>query len=357
MRSDIYTQLAALQIFREKLVDGESKELLDSYVESLLRGEHDGREYFQSTIYDRIWGYDMHPDYDFDQFMKDRNKNKIIIFGAGHDGKLVKRMLEKTGMSPRFFCDNKVDGEIDGLEVISPELLRSNYRDHVVILASRKYGGIFLEQLLHLFFPQENIYYPRDGILRVNVGWQYFGIPYFKNSPDEVFLDCGCLDGSTVFDFIKWCNGNYRKIYSFEPDKENFVKSKGNLSGLERVELQNVGLWNETSILQFSDGKEGASRISPDGQAEIKVIRIDDILKGKPATFIKMDIEGAELNALQGAKSTIKTYHPKLAISVYHKWTDLMEIPTVLMSIAPEYRYAIRHHTSMFGEMVLYAWI
>lgn len=246
---------------------------------------------------------------------------------------------------------------IDGLEVISPEILRNNYRNHIVILASRKYWGVFLEQLLHLFFPQENIYCPRDGILRVNVGWQYFGLPYFRNGADEIFLDCGCLNGATVFDFIKWCNGNYRKIYCFEPDKENFVKSKENLSGLENVELQNVGLWNKESILRFSNGKEGASRIASDGPVEIKVLRIDNILKDGPATFIKMDIEGAELNALQGAEITIKTYHPKLAISVYHKWTDLIEIPAFLMSIAPEYHYAIRHHTSRFGEMVLYAWI
>lgn len=106
MNTNIYAQLAALQIFRERLVDEESKGLLDSYVESLLC-EHDGKEQFQSTIYDRIWGYNMYPDHDFGKFMEGRDKNKIIIFGAGHDGKLVKRMLEKTDMAPRFFVITK----------------------------------------------------------------------------------------------------------------------------------------------------------------------------------------------------------------------------------------------------------
>lgn len=109
MNKSIYAQLAALQIFRERLVDEESRGLLDDYVESLLC-ERDGKEQFQSTIYDRIWDCEMYPDHDFEKFMEGREKNKIIIFGAGHDGRLVKRILEKTGMSPRFFCDNEVGG-------------------------------------------------------------------------------------------------------------------------------------------------------------------------------------------------------------------------------------------------------
>ncbi len=352
---EIYVQLAALKKFWERLADEESREIMDSYITSVLC-ENDSRESFLKTIYDKIWKYDLFPDHDFGKFMEGRDKNKIIIFGAGHDGRLVKRMLEMSGMPPYAFCDNAGGGMVDGLKILLPECLRNNYHDYVVVLASRNYWVEFLNQLVSMFFPQENIYYPREGILRVGVGWQYFGLPYFKPVQDEVFLDCGCFDGGSVFDFIKWCNGNYKKIYSFEPDSVSYLKCKENLAGLERVELKNIGLWNESAVLRFSVRQRGGSRISAEGQEEISVQSIDDILKGEPVTFIKMDIEGAELNALRGAESVIKTYYPKLAICLYHKWLDLIEIPAFLVNIAPEYHFAIRHHTSRFGEMVLYAW-
>lgn len=72
-------------------------------------------------------------------------------------------------------------------------------------------------------------------------------------------------------------------------------------------------------------------------------------------TFIKMDIEGAELEALHGCRDTIIKYRPKLAICVYHKPEDIIEIPSYIHEIVPEYKLYLRHHSKDLSETVLYA--
>lgn len=77
---------------------------------------------------------------------------------------------------------------------------------------------------------------------------------------------------------------------------------------------------------------------------------------GDRVTTIKMDIEGSELEALKGARETIRRDKPKLAICIYHKTEDLWEIPLYIKSLIPEYRFYIRHHgPSGLYDSVLYA--
>ncbi len=80
------------------------------------------------------------------------------------------------------------------------------------------------------------------------------------------------------------------------------------------------------------------------------------LLRGGGVTFIKMDIEGAEYQSLLGALKTIKKYRPKLAICLYHKPEDIIEIPHIILSINPDYKLAIRHYTTCNWETVLYAY-
>ena len=90
------------------------------------------------------------------------------------------------------------------------------------------------------------------------------------------------------------------------------------------------------------------------GADEIKVVTIDGIVKEK-VTFIKMDIEGSELKALHGAEQKIKKYKPKLAICIYHKVEDIIDIPSYIHSLVPEYKFYIRHYSFGQAETVLYA--
>ena len=90
------------------------------------------------------------------------------------------------------------------------------------------------------------------------------------------------------------------------------------------------------------------------GADEIKVVTIDGIVKEK-VTFIKMDIEGSELKALHGAEKTIMRDKPKLAISIYHKLEDILDIPAYIHHLVPEYKFYIRHYSLNAAETILYA--
>ena len=87
----------------------------------------------------------------------------------------------------------------------------------------------------------------------------------------------------------------------------------------------------------------------------IHTASIDDVLDGGRATFIKLDVEGAEYEALVGAKQTIQKYHPRMAISIYHKPEDIFTLPALVLSYSADYRFYLRHYQLSRYETILYA--
>lgn len=69
-----------------------------------------------------------------------------------------------------------------------------------------------------------------------------------------------------------------------------------------------------------------------------------------------MDVEGSETESLYGARKTIEKYKPRLAVCVYHKALDFIEIPLLLLEMNPDYKFSFRHYASNLCETVLYAW-
>ena len=117
-------------------------------------------------------------------------------------------------------------------------------------------------------------------------------------------------------------------------------------------------MWNKKGKLCFhvDESRPGTSRITDEGGVIIETIPLDEALNGKQVTFIKMDIEGAEYKALLGSKETIKKWRPRLAICLYHKAEDILEIPALLLEIQPEYNFALRQYNPYGGETILYAY-
>lgn len=191
---------------------------------------------------------------------------------------------------------------------------------------------------------------------------QYFYLlnkEWMTTSADEIFIDCGALNGGTIKDFVDYCGGKYNKIYSFEPIPSLYKQTLENINrmGIERVELIKKGVWNKKNIFNFNEDL-GASRINNNGNITAEVVPIDEIIPdNEKVTFIKMDIEGAEYEALQGAAKTIRRCKPKLAICIYHKQQDIIEIPVLIKSICPDYKFYIRHHSIDMTETVLYAMV
>jgi len=185
---------------------------------------------------------------------------------------------------------------------------------------------------------------------------QYF-IPEIQFGSDEVYIDCGMYDGDTVEEFIRHCP-DYARIIGFEPDEANIEKFGRRNLPMERIEVHCAGVWSKETVLGFSADGTSASRIVESGEESLSVMSIDSLDLKQPVTFIKMDIEGSELEALKGARKTIQRDMPKLAICIYHKKEDMITIPQYIRSLEPEgssYDFYLRHHSLYEHETVFYA--
>ena len=179
-----------------------------------------------------------------------------------------------------------------------------------------------------------------------------------KPLEDEVFVDAGCLNCGTDIDFIEWNKGKYEQIYAFEPDNIMYEKCLSIIENknLKKIEVVNKGLWSEKRQIGFHHNTNTSlSKICDVVENVIETISLDEFMKGGKVTFLKMDIEGAELEALKGAAETIKRYKPRLAISIYHKVNDYIDIPEYILSLVPEYKLYIRHYSCYKFETILYA--
>ncbi len=190
---------------------------------------------------------------------------------------------------------------------------------------------------------------------------------------DEVLVDGGAYTGDSTLEFINACERHsltYRKIICYEPDSKIFSELQKNTSRYSSISLRSFGLWSHTSTIQFADSsilRPGSTRIvsayeknddlpgGASGFDEVPVTSIDEDLRDEAVTIIKMDVEGAEMNALQGARKTIERCRPKLIISAYHKRNDLFELPLLIHRMAPGYKIYFRHFSSNFGETTLFA--
>ena len=165
-------------------------------------------------------------------------------------------------------------------------------------------------------------------------------------SDDEYYVDLGAYNGDTVADFIKRTGGKYSHIYAAEPDKRNFRKLERNITA-ENVTLINVAVWDNDGTLEFS-GKGGRNPSAADfstdrlkaASKEIPALRCDSMTDR--ATYIKMDVEGAEREAVEGARKFIEQ-GCKLNISLYHRTEDIFELPLLIHDLCPKLKLYIRH--------------
>jgi hypothetical protein len=119
-------------------------------------------------------------------------------------------------------------------------------------------------------------------------------------------------------------------------------------------------LWKKNEILHFNIKKNSptTSNVTKNGNLKVKGVKIDSFIsenKIKSVQLIKLDIEGAEYEALCGAKNTIKKHKPYLAISIYHKKEHFYQIPIYLKKLNPEYEFKIAFYTTTFIDTILYA--
>lgn len=188
--------------------------------------------------------------------------------------------------------------------------------------------------------------------------YQYFE-KEFVDITGKIIADCGAFTGDTIESIVRITNGNYGTVYSFEPDTETYKKLLQNIEGnnWQRIKAFNLGNYSCKDTLKFCShgkGTEMSNHISEEGNVTVDVDSLDNVIEGK-VDLIKMDIEGAEYDALIGCKNLIEKYHPTLAICIYHKCDDYYRILNLVHSIDSTYKLYIRQYAYNDNETVLYA--
>ena len=284
----------------------------------------------------------------------------MYIFGAGIWGRTLydetKEFIQWHGV-----IDNQPAGKVIGnLEIVTLEQFANHYVENaVIVISSYKNGADMSAQLQKIDFPQDRIVDGGKSIYWLTEGAIYFDLKELEpREPYEVFIDAGGYDGLTTKEFFRWCGGNGRS-YCFEADVSNIDTLKCSLAGYADCEIVPKALWSETTVLSMHMTGNYASsvteQIEGDNVQQIQAVALDDFARDKTVTFIKMDIEGAELEALRGAKHIIMEQHPKLAISIYHKVEDVWTIPKLLMEYYEGYKFYMRHYSFAGYDTVLYA--
>ena len=180
-----------------------------------------------------------------------------------------------------------------------------------------------IEYLLNSFADKDKIY---SELLRL--------------TDSENIIDLGAYDGDTIREFCTATEGKYFYITALEPDEKNFKKLLKNTEEMDNISCLNMGAWNKRDTLIFSKKAGRNSKLSAEG-VSVEVTDIDSLEIA--ASFIKMDIEGSELRALEGMENTIKKYSPKLYVCAYHRNEDLFSLPLKIWEYNKDYKIYFRH--------------
>ena len=334
----------------------------------------------------------------------------LYLFGAGNCGEHYLHVLGENGISVEAFLDDDPKKQKMGfhgksvfspemmegcavtilissygpntlkkrLEGISPALLKrvlwsefflwedgldyySYYMKHTTEL-EQVYGLLADERSKEVFRNLLNYKVSRDISLVTSINDlgccdQYFDRSIVNFGQGEVFADLGAYIGDTVDSFVKHIRksgASYDHIYAFEPDPDNFAELQRRTAQYPNISYINKGAYSENTILHFSAEGTWTSFLDDRGDIEVSVCALDEEI-GDRVTFMKADIEGAEMQAIKGAESMIREYKPTIAFSVYHKKEDIFAIPLRLHELNQGYKFYMRHYGDIPIDSIVYA--
>lgn len=325
----------------EHLQDEESKKI---YCARSLFSLSDDRAYMKEVVRNMVVSVHM-----CQQLYKNKDK-KLVLFGAGEWGKALMYYFPEIEWSC-IVDNNRVGEKMNGYEIISLEKMLEMENVYVIVAVLFKYKEIE-KQLRKVGLCDTDFLM----LGKVAVEKTYFDLPMIHFSDDEVYVDIGAFNGDTAMQFANMMKNRYEHIYMLEPNKLLYEECKNKFSELENCTIINKGAWDKTDKLSFVEAGEGSRIVNEsDAATEIETVSLDECLEGKKVTYIKMDVEGAEMAALIGAENLIRTNKPKLAISVYHKRDDIWEIPKLLLKYNPDYKFYLRIYSFTGNDTVLYA--
>lgn len=285
----------------------------------------------------------------------ENNNGNIVIAGCGYRGIQLKNIYRD--LKWKCFIDNNYSEEFcKEIPVYKVSDFSKMHNNEIIVIASRLYEKEIYEQLCALGVSDKYII-NYGKVLNQLLEDQYFDLtkPFLSN--EQIFVDMGCWDGKTSVRLKKMIKDNLQKVIAFEPDKKRVAFCKKNMDsagiGFKLIEK---GCWSKESTLCFnSSGVDGMLMVDDSGNEFLEVTSLDRVIGDDKVSFIKMDIEGAEYEALKGCKKTIQKYQPILAISVYHCFDDIIRIPQLINNYDDGYKFYLRHYSPANAETILYA--
>lgn len=327
---------------------------------------------------------------------------RMVVFGAGGRGRRCRARLELLGVEVPYLLDNdpaKRGAVLDGAMVLSPSDYGVRAAGLPVLVSSWAEGDI-VRQLFALGIvevyvdgsmervdpaeahahageiaavynaladEQSRAAYADALRLRFNgrrmaftSAYPLYHHPLVRPRRGDIIVDGGAAEGDTLGCFVADCAGDCT-LHLFEPMPATFAALAAELArrGLSRSRAVNKALWSSETILEFVEEYASAhsNRKAEGGGLRVAATSLDayaDEVGLERVDFIKLDVEGAELEALRGAERTIRRDMPRLAVCLYHNSVDLWEIPLWLMAVAPGYSFFVGHHSCCTLDTVLY---
>jgi FkbM family methyltransferase len=267
------------------------------------------------------------------QLLRARGFKRVISFYEAH---------EQLEMAPQFWLGSRTlyrpsrEKILSAFDLFEDETSRKVFRDQIAL-------RLTFDTSLLSEPDQTNHYLPAD-------------LPALA-TPLRM-IDGGAFTGDTIQLFLEK-GVPLEAVAAFEPDVKNFAELREGLARAsskirERI-LFPCGLSNRTAMRSFAAGAGAASALQLEGDTAIQVVALDDVLPTFAPTFLKLDIEGAEPDALQGAAQTITRFVPRLAVCVYHAPEHLWELPHLIRELHAGYDLALRYHQFNGFDVVLYA--
>lgn len=177
----------------------------------------------------------------------------------------------------------------------------------------------------------------------------YWEPDIFPDNENDVLVDVGAFTGDSIAQYIQMYGDRYQRIYAYEISEDSYIKLNQNIAGYgwHDVVARRKGVGRAQGEMFLARNKVDASANqlskSENEGTLVKVVPLDTDIT-EPISFLKMDIEGAEQNALIGCEQTIRRDHPKLAICTYHGYEDIWKIPLMIDRIYPDYQFYLRHY-------------
>ena len=318
-------------------------------------------------------------------------KKPVLLYGMGDGADKIISVLNMYGIkiSGVFASDGFVRKKtFHGFEVCDYSTAKSRFGDMIVLLCFGTPLGSVIDNIKRIAAEQElyapdvpvygntlfNIEYVRENaenlrevydlladeqskkVFENTVLYKLSGnIQYLfdcESSPDEAnksilmlgdnetYFDLGAYRGDTVAEFLH-CTKGYNKIVAVEPDIKTYSKLCSATQNIEKIININAAISDKCGKIEFCMNASRGSNAT--GGVVIDSISVDSLLTVDMPTFIKMDIEGAELAAIAGAKKTLSAYKPKLQVAAYHRSEDLITLPLSVLKINPKYKLYMRH--------------